>query len=74
MSCYTVLKIARIATRQRLIFRKNITFRLCDVKTPAGQKEFHRLGYRAVPVVRVGEKVVQGFSIKQFEKLYKAKD
>ncbi|WP_284208754.1 thioredoxin domain-containing protein [Thalassotalea eurytherma] len=44
------------------------------MKTPAGQKEFHRLGYRAVPVVRVGEKVVQGFSIKQFEKLYKAKD
>lgn len=74
MSCDTVLKIARIATRQRLIFRIKITFRLCDVKTPAGQKEFHRLGYKAEPVVKVGEKVVQGFSIKPFEKLYRAKD
>lgn len=53
---------------------KNINFRLCDVKTPAGQKEFNRLGYKAVPVVKVGDNIMQGFSLKQFEKLYKAKD
>lgn len=48
----------------------NIQYRLCNVQTPAGQKEFRRLGYRAVPVVKVGDQFIQGFNVKKFKQLY----
>jgi glutaredoxin len=50
--------------------QQKIKFRLVNVKTPAGQKEFGRSGYRAVPVLKIGEDYMNGFSVKQFNKLY----
>ena len=40
------------------------------IETPAGQKEFHRLGYRGVPVIKVGNEFLQGFDHKAFQRLY----
>lgn len=49
---------------------QNIQYRLCNVQTPAGQKEFNRLGYKAVPVIKVGADYINGFTVKKFQQLY----
>ena len=49
---------------------KNIAYRLSNIKTPAGQKEFYRLGFKSVPVIKIGEEFLQGFNIKAFQRLY----
>ncbi|WP_434361162.1 glutaredoxin family protein [Parasalinivibrio latis] len=51
---------------------KNIPFRLVNVSTPRGQKELASLGARSVPVIRIGDEIVRGFSVKQIEKVLKA--
>ena len=50
---------------------KNIPFRLCNIKTPAGQKEFSKLNLRGVPVVKVGDQILKGFDVKRFNQLLK---
>jgi glutaredoxin len=49
---------------------QNIPYRLCNVQTPAGQKEFRRLNFKAVPVIKVGNDFMQGFNIKNFQKIF----
>lgn len=48
----------------------NISYRLCNVQTPAGQKEFRRLGFRAVPVIKISDEFLQGFNVKTFKQKY----
>lgn len=48
-----------------------IEYRLCNVQTAVGQKEFRRLGYRAVPVIKIGGQFMQGFNLKRFKQMYK---
>ncbi|MBA6233279.1 MULTISPECIES: glutaredoxin family protein [unclassified Colwellia] len=50
--------------------KNNISYRLCNVKTAAGQKEFRRANFRSVPVIKVGEQYLQGFKLSDFNKLY----
>jgi glutaredoxin len=50
--------------------KNNIPYRLCNVKTAAGQKEFRRANFRSVPVIKVGEQYLQGFKLSDFNKLY----
>jgi glutaredoxin len=50
--------------------KNNIPYRLCNVKTAAGQKEFRRANFRSVPVIKVGEQYLQGFNLSTFNKLY----
>lgn len=50
---------------------KNIKFRLVNIKSPAGQKEFSKTGFRAVPIIKVGEDYLNGFSIATFTKSFK---
>lgn len=50
--------------------QQNITFRLIDVKSAAGQKEFAKTGYRSVPVIKVADQFLNGFSVKTFQRLY----
>ncbi len=50
--------------------QQGIPYRLCNVKTPAGQKEFSKTGMRGVPVLKVGDQLLNGFSVKQFKALY----
>lgn len=58
-------------TAKKYLEQQKIKFRLCNVKTPAGQKEFRGTGYRGVPVLKVGDRFLNGFSIKQFNQFYK---
>jgi glutaredoxin len=50
--------------------KNNIAYRLCNVKTSAGQKEFRRANFRAVPVIKIGDQYLQGFKVSDFNKLY----
>jgi len=59
------------ASAQKYFDAQGIKYRLCNVKSPAGSKEFNRLRLRSVPVIKVGDQLMQGFSIKGFNQLYK---
>jgi glutaredoxin len=50
-------------TAKRYMEDKNIPFRLCNIKTPAGQKEFSKLNLRGVPVVKVGDTMAREYKI-----------
>ena len=67
---YSMSACPHCDTAKRYLEQQNIKFRLVNVKTPAGQKELSRSGYRAVPVLKIGEEFMNGFSVKQFNKLY----
>lgn len=67
---YSMSSCPHCDTAKRYLEQQKIKFRLVNVKTPAGQKEFSRSGYRAVPVLKIGEDYMNGFSIKQFKQLY----
>ncbi|GAA5139131.1 glutaredoxin family protein [Thalassotalea piscium] len=47
----------------------NVTFRLCNVKTPAGQKELAKAGFRSIPVIKVADEYIVGYNEKQLKKL-----
>jgi glutaredoxin len=57
---------------KKYLDKRNIKFRLCDIKTPSGQKEFSKIGMRAVPVLKVGDQLLNGFSVKGFLALYQS--
>lgn len=69
---YTRNNCPHCEVAKKYLDKENITYRLCNVQTPAGQKEFHRLGYRGVPVLKVANDFLQGFTIKGFLNLYKS--
>ena len=54
---------------KRYMESKKIKFRLVNVKSPAGQKEFAKTGFRAVPILKIGEDYLNGFSIAKFNNL-----
>jgi glutaredoxin len=68
---YSMKNCPHCQTAKRYLEQNNIAFRLCDVKTPAGQKEFSKTGMRGVPVLKVGEQILKGFSVKEFEQSYR---
>jgi len=57
-------------TAKRYLEDKKIAFRMCNIKTPAGQKEFSKLKLRSVPVLKIGDQVLKGFDVKRFNQLY----
>lgn len=59
-------------TAKRYLDDQNISYRLCNVKTPKGQKEFFSTGMKGVPVLKIGDQLLNGFSIKSFNKLFKS--
>jgi len=58
-------------TAKQYLQQNKITFREVDVKSPAGQKEFAKTGYRGVPILKIGDQFLNGFSVKGFNALYK---
>ncbi|REL36511.1 glutaredoxin family protein [Thalassotalea euphylliae] len=66
---YTMARCPHCDTAKRYLDENNYRYRLVNVKTPAGQKELNRLGFRAVPVLKVGDQLFNGFSIKDFKRL-----
>jgi glutaredoxin len=69
---YTTDKCPHCQTAKRYLEQQGIAFRLCNIKTAKGQKEFAATGFRGVPVLKVGDQLLNGFSIKAFNSLYKA--
>ena len=67
---YTMNHCPHCQTAKRYLEEKNIPFRLCNIKTPAGQKEFAKLNMRAVPVLKIGDQILNGFNSKNFNKIY----
>jgi glutaredoxin len=55
---------------KQYLVAKNIQYRWCDVRSPAGQKEFGKTGFRAVPVLKIGDQMLNGFSIQTFKKIF----
>ena len=68
---YSMNNCPHCQTAKKYLEQQNIVFRLCNVKTPVGQKEFRKTGLRSVPVLKIGDQLLNGFSVKQFNQLYK---
>ena len=68
---YTTDKCPHCAVAKRYLEQAGITFRLCNIKTPKGQKEFAATRLRGVPVLKIGDQLLNGFSVKAFDNMYK---
>lgn len=67
---YTRNNYAHCDNAKKYFDSNNVQYRLCNVQTPAGQKEFYKLCYKGVPVIKIGAEFMQGFTIKKFQQLY----
>lgn len=65
-------KCPHCQTAKRYLDEQGIAYRLCNVKTAKGQKEFSSTGMRGVPVLKIGGQLLNGFSVKAFNNLYNA--
>jgi glutaredoxin len=65
-------KCPHCLTAKRYLDEQRIPYRLCNVKTSKGQKEFSAIGMRGVPVLKIGDQYLNGFSIKKFNQLFKS--
>ncbi len=59
---------------QQYMASKGYSYRLVDISSPKGRKEFNSTGARSVPVLRVGDQVLIGWNMTKFEKALKSKD
>ncbi|WP_160061838.1 glutaredoxin family protein [Psychromonas sp. L1A2] len=71
ITLFSMANCPHCKTAKQYLEQQKITFRLVDVKSPAGQKEFAKTGYRGVPVLKIGDQLLNGFSVKGFNSLYK---
>lgn len=67
---YTLNKCPYCDTAKAYLDKQGIAYRLCNVQTPSGQKEFAKLGLRGVPALKIGDQILKGFSVKAFNQLY----
>ena len=67
---YTMKNCPHCQTAKRYLEQNNIEFRLCDVQSAAGKKEHSKTGMRGVPVLKIGDQLLNGFTVKKFEQLY----
>ncbi len=72
ITLYTMQNCPHCDTAKRYLEKENIPFRLCNVKTPAGRKEFAKLNMRGVPVLKIADQILNGFSVKDFNRIYKS--
>lgn len=69
---YSTEKCPHCQTAKRYLEQQGIPFRLCNIKTAKGQKEFAATRLRGVPVLKIGDQLLNGFSVKAFNDLYQA--
>ncbi len=69
---FTMDKCSHCQTAKRYLEEHNIPYRLCNVQSPKGRKEFAATGLRGVPVLKIGNEILNGFSVKSFNKLFKS--
>ena len=71
ITLFSMANCPHCKTAKQYLEQQKIAFRLVDVKSPSGQKEFAKTGYRGVPVLKIGDQLLNGFSVKGFNNLYK---
>ena len=71
ITLFSMANCPHCKTAKQYFEQQKITFRMVDVKSASGQKEFAKTGYRGVPVLKVGDQLLNGFSIKGFNNIYK---
>ena len=71
VSLFSMANCPHCQTAKLYLEQHKINFRLVDVKSPSGQKEFAKTGYRGVPVLKIGDQFLNGFSVKGFNRLFK---
>jgi glutaredoxin len=57
---------------QRYLDEKGITYRLTNAKMQRGRKELDALRATSMPVLKVGDQVMIGWNVQQFEKLHRS--
>jgi glutaredoxin len=67
---YSMDKCPHCQSAKQYLEQQKIPYRLCNVKTAKGQKEFAATGLRGVPVLKIGGELLKGFSVKEFTKLF----
>ncbi len=70
---YTMNRCPHCETAKKYLAQQGIKYRLCNTSTPAGRKEFNLTGYRGVPVLKIGDQFLNGFTVKGFQQLYHQK-
>jgi len=63
-------KCSHCQSAKQYLEQQKIPFKLCNIKTAKGQKEFAAIGLRGVPILKVGDQLLKGFSVKEFTKLF----
>jgi len=63
-----------VCTKAKNYFKKNrIPFKEYDIdKSKKGKSDFKKLKARGIPVILVGKKRLNGFSVKKFESIYRS--
>jgi glutaredoxin len=69
ITLYTMNNCSHCKTAKQYFESNKIPFRLLNVSSPAGQKAFSKTGFRSVPVIKVGDQFMAGFSVVKFNKL-----
>ena len=67
---YSMDKCPHCQSAKKYLEQQKISFRLCNIKTAKGQKESAATRLRGVPVLKIGDQLLNGFSIKEFTKLF----
>lgn len=67
---YSMNNCPHCDTVKKYLEKNNIPFRLCNVKTPAGSKELFKTGYKAVPVLKISDQYLNGFSVAKFKAIF----
>ena len=69
---YSMDKCPHCQSAKHFLDQQKIPYRLCNIKTAKGQKEFAGMGLRGVPVLKIGDQFLKGFSVKEFNQLFKS--
>ncbi|TRX56383.1 glutaredoxin family protein [Thalassomonas sp. M1454] len=70
VTLYTKNRCPHCETAKKYLDQQGIKYRLCNTSSPAGLKEFRGTGFRGVPLLKIGDQFLNGFSIKQFQAMY----
>ncbi|MCL9780159.1 glutaredoxin family protein [Vibrio sp. S4M6] len=57
---------------QRYLDSKAIKYRLTNAKLQRGRKELDAIGARSLPVLKIGDQIMIGWNVKNFDRMYNA--
>lgn len=71
---YVKDKCPHCKSAQQYLDTKGINYRLCNAKMERGRKELDALGVRSVPVLKIGDQLMIGWNVRNFERIYRNKE